>query len=172
MKKRFPLLYYQTYHHSWRGSALTLLVVAGGLRVWGAPALRDYEAVLTLAAGLGALVWVLGSALSRMAFVAVSQDSLAIQLPLWRVRFPFEAMTLTRLVAFDSISPSKAEDDWLRDRSALVVELKRWPMPFALARFWLGREFAAPNRVVLLVADWASLRQGIEAGIARKRVPF
>jgi len=103
MNKKFYLIPYHYYFESWRLLAAALFVVAFALLIWSPAPLRNYQGVLTLAAGLGALVFVLGFALHRLAFVVVADSGIAVQLPLWRVKIPFDAIKVTRTTTLGAV---------------------------------------------------------------------
>src|SRR5207247_4694176 len=122
MKKKFYLMTYHYYFESWRLLSAILLAVALALWIWSPAPLQPFQALLMLAAGLGALVLVFGFAMYRLAFVAVGDKGLVVQLPFWRVRFPFDAVKLARTTSLNSLTSGKWDAD-LGELSALQVDV-------------------------------------------------
>ncbi len=168
MKKRFALAVYVRYWHAWRGVSLILVILSLALLVLAADAMRPYRDLLRLTAGLGALTFVLGLAMGSLAFVAVGRDSLVIQLPLWRMRIPLTEVFATRLVTLDGAAPGIWKDRELANMSAVLVELRKWPQPTRIARFWLGR-LVQGNSLLLPAADTLDLRRALDAALLEQR---
>ncbi len=167
MNKKFYLMPYHYYFESWRLLAAMLFVLAFSLLIWSPPQVRDYQSVLMLAAGLGALVFVFGFALHRLAFVVVGSGGVAVQLPLWRMKIPFDAIKLTRTTALNTITTGKWDPD-LAELSALFIELSRWPQPHSVLKMWLGKLVLA-NGIVLPVDDVIGLNRAVDSGLSRLR---
>ena len=165
MAKKFYLIPYAYYYESWRLLSAVLFVVAAALLVWSPAPLRPYQTVLMLSAGLGALVFVLGFALYRLAFVAVGDSGIVVQLPFWRVRFPFAAVKTTRPTTLGALPTGKKWDPELAERTSLLVELNAWPQPPSVMRFWLGR-LVMPNAIALPVDDVVGLNRAVDKGMS------
>ena len=167
MKKKFYLMTYHYYFESWRLLSAILLAVALALLIWSPAPLQPFQALLMLAAGLGALVLVFGFAMYRLAFVAVGDKGLVVQLPFWRVRFPFDAVKLARTTTLNSLTSGKWDAD-LGELSALQVDVEQWPQPQSVLKFWLGK-LVLSDAIVLPVDDVIGLSRALEVGLSRLR---
>ena len=164
MNKRFPLIPYVVFHERWRGLAVLLFLLSLSLLLLAPPPDPAWRLVLQFAAALGALVFVLGFAMAHLAFVIVGQSALVVQLPLWRVKMNLADIRELRLLTLDRASPGQWTGDELEDQSALMMELKRWPQPPSVLRFWLGR-LVLTNALLLPVDDVIALRRAIDSGL-------
>lgn len=167
MRKKFYLHPYRYYFESWWLLAAALFVLSVALLVWSPPALQPYRTVLVLSAGLGALVWVLGFAMHRLSFVAVGDRGVAVQLPLWRVRFPYTAIKVTRPTTLGALPTGKWDQD-LAERSALLLELNAFPQPSPIMKFWMGK-LVMRNAIALPVDDVIGLNRAVDKGMAALR---
>jgi len=161
MSKQYRLSIYQLYWHYWRVISFLLLALSLVMLVFTPQQVRDYRAVLMLTAGLGALVLVLGFAMTTLSFVAVGRRGVVVQLPLWRIQIPFEHIQSIRVVTLGSVAPGQWKDADMAELSALLVELNRWSQPRPLLRFWLGRTVLG-NAVVLPVDDVLGLHREVD----------
>lgn len=168
MNTRFPLIPYVVFHERWRGLALVLLVLSLVLLVLAPPADPNYRLVLQLAAGLGALVFVLGFAMAQLAFAMVGRNDLVVQLPLWRVKIPFADIGAVRLLTLERAAPGRWAGSDLEDQNTVLLEIKRWPQAQTVLRFWLGRLVLA-DALLLPVDDVIALNRAIAAGFDRLR---
>ncbi|MEP7198451.1 MAG: hypothetical protein ABI874_01425 [Chloroflexota bacterium] len=168
MNKKFALLPYQNFYDRWRGLSLLVAALSLVLLVFAPPSVPAYRTVLTLAAGLGALIFVLGFALSLLAFVAVGKKGVAVQLPLWRAHIPFTSIHTARISSLDLTAPGKWREHDRADVSAVVLELTLWPQPQSVLRFWLGR-LVLNSAIVLPVSDVLSLRRAVDVGLAQMK---
>jgi len=156
--------------HAWpiaRHLVACVLALALALLLWSPAPLQPYQALLMLAAGLGALVLVFGFAMYRLAFVAVGDKGLAVQLPFWRVRFPFDAIKHTRTTTLNTLTTGKWDPD-LAQLSALQVDVEQWPQPQSVLKFWLGK-LVLQDGIVLPVDDVIGLNRALEIGLSRLR---
>ena len=164
MNKRFPLIPYVVFHERWRGLAVLLFLLSLSLLLLAPPPDPAWRLVLQFAAALGALVFVLGFAMAHLAFVIVGQSALVVQLPLWRVKMNLADIRELRLLTLDRAAPGQWTGDELEDQSTLLMELKRWPQPPSVLRFWLGR-LVLTNALLLPVDDVIALRRAIDSGL-------
>jgi hypothetical protein len=168
MKKRFALAIYARYWQAWRGVSLILLVLSLALLALAGDAMRAYRDLLLLTAGLGALTFVLGLAMSALAFVAVGSDAVVVQLPFWRIRLPLEQIYATRLVTLDGAAPGAWRDRELAAMSAVLVELREWPQSPHLARVWLGK-LVQDKGLILPVSDTLGLRRAVDGALQERQ---
>lgn len=168
MTRRYLLIPYLVYFERWRGLAVVLCLLSLALLVFAPPQDRNYRLVLQLSAGLGALVFVLGFAMAQLSFVTVGKTTLAVQLPFWRVKISLADIAGLRLLTLDRAAPGQWNGSELEDQSTLLLELKRWPQPRPVLRFWLGR-LVLSDALLLPVEDVIGLRQAIDAGFDRVR---
>ena len=168
MTRRYLLIPYLVYFERWRGLAVVLFLLSLALLVFAPPQDRNYRLVLQLSAGLGALVFVLGFAMAQLSFVTVGKTTLAVQLPFWRVKISLADIAGLRLLTLDRAAPGQWHGSELEDQSTLLLELKRWPQPRPVLRFWLGR-LVLSDALLLPVEDVIGLRQAIDAGFDRMR---
>jgi hypothetical protein len=168
MKKRYLLIPYLLYFERWRGLSVLLCLLSLALLFFAPPPGRDYRLVLQFSAGLGALIFILGFAMAHLAYITVGQTTIAVQLPLWRVKISLADIKETRLLTLDRAAPGKWDDSEIADQSALLLDLKRWPQPEPVLRFWLGRLVLA-DALILPVDDVISLKRAVDAGFDRLR---
>jgi hypothetical protein len=169
MTKRYLLIPYLVYFERWRGLSALLCLLSLALLFFAPPPGRDYRLVLQLSAGLGALIFVLGFAMAHLAYVTVGKTTLAVQLPLWRVKISLADIGALRLLTLDKAAPGRWKDPEMADVSALLLDLKRWPQPEPVLRFWLGR-LVLHNALILPVEEVIKLRRAIDAGFDRLKV--
>jgi hypothetical protein len=162
MSKRYRLMPYQFFFEAWRGLATTLVILSGALLLLDPDGIRDYRSILTLACGLGMLILAWGFGMSRLSFVAVGSKAIVIQLPLWRIRVPFDAIRNTRMVSLDKVAPDRFKDVETAELSAVLLDLDHWPQPPKVMAFWLGK-LVLPDGVLLPVSDVIGLRRAIDA---------
>ena len=168
MNKRFLLIPYLVFYERWRGLAVVLCLLSFALLIFAPPPQPSYRLVLQLSAGLGALVFVLGFAMAHLSYVSVGKTTLALQLPLWRVKISLADIGELRLLTLDRAAPGQWNGSDLEDQSTLLLELKRWPQPQSVLRFWLGR-LVLDQALLLPVEDVIGLRRAIDSGLDHLR---
>lgn len=183
-KKRgnqFPLLIYS--HHWKRWSCMgPLLVIASVALFLVAPRLDIPEMLRWLAlfpALAGIMLFLYGLLTRHVPSVRLTRKYLRIQGPLYPLAISYNRVTGTRPVQTSSVFDPKhdraARSAWppkYWGMTALIVELKQFPVSESWLHLWLDRHLFLPNGtgLVLLVNDWMELSQQLDSIMAEHRL--
>ena len=172
--KRFRLMIYGRMWQRWAWPC-TLTVPASIALWWFAPRVSILYAQfrpLTLIPGAVALIILAYSYLARrLACVQCKPNHLRIQTPLYPLVVSYSRIKTVRpqtfAQVFDPAGEKKARQRWLRPywgRTALVVDLSRYPVAKAWLRLWFSPYLLAPHATgfVLLVKDWMALSRQMD----------
>ena len=180
--KKHPLLAYRIRYRRNRGlyfiAAIALLAFYAAIRLLPAetwanvPWVRQIDWLLLL----GGIV-VLAFAIFRIIagaipYVQCTERNIKLQAPIYQVVFSYKRVHETRpntlFHVFEKGGLTRGErkfvlDDKYGGRTAVIVEMNRWPMSLRWMRFWLGNlVFSSDNRaLVLWVEDWMTLNREI-----------
>lgn len=183
--KKYPLLAYRIRYRRNRGLyffvAIVVLALYAAIRLlpnetWAeaplvnVPWVRDYSLAFLI---IGIIVLVLAFfriIAGAIPYVQCSERNIKIQAPLYQVVFSYKRVQETRpntlFHVFEKGGLSRGErkfvlDDKYGGQTAVVVEMKSWPMNIRSLRFWLGNlVFSSDNRaLVLWVEDWMALNR-------------
>jgi hypothetical protein len=167
MRKRHPLLLYRRLAAYYRGPLLLLLLVSVGLLAWDPPELQELRSVL-------GVTLVLSAALLLLTFL---MSTLHVQLPLYRLRVPYESIVETRSVTIRQLFPPSKQPFSSRgflaplwQLTAVVVDLEWLPQPRWRLRLWMDGRMILKKGLVLLVKDHRALRRQIDEAVVRWRV--
>jgi len=171
-----PLVIYRRLASYYGWPSLWLLVVSGGLLVWDHPAFEGLRLALTLAVLLSLTLLLLTFVMSRLASVRCGEDGLLVQLPLYRVRVPYDTITTTRTAGLGTLFPpsrqpftSRAFLNPLWQLPAVVVEVEWLPQPRWQLRLWMDPRMILKGALVLLVKDHRTFRSQIDEAMIRWR---
>lgn len=173
--KRFPLLVYRALARRWFGPALWM-IPAGVLLWWVASRFSGlatrYAPLALVISGVGTLI-ALYALLARRAGVRCFSDHFTIYTPLYPVAFAYRRIQTTRPTELDTIFPQQKEKGARRrlyqglwHKTALVVDLKGYPLPRWWLKLWLSPYLFSPQKtgLVLLVEEWMALSRQLDEG--------
>ncbi len=181
MKKRaarFPLLVY-TPLRRWGSLGLLTVLVVGTFwllmpRVLGPTPLRPLALLAALAGGV---LFVYGRFAPRVAHIRCEPSGLRLQGPLMPLLISYRRIEGTRLAPLAKVfDPQKdrAARRWppaYWGMTAVLVDLKGYPVPLWWLRLWFDRHLFMPNGtgLVLLVEDWLGLSQQLDGALSAYR---
>jgi hypothetical protein len=177
MRKRHPLLLYRRLAAYYRGPLILLLLASVGLLAWDPPELQELRSVLGVTLVLSTALLLLTFLMSTLAFVRCGQQYLHVQLPLYRLRVPYESIVETRSVTIRQLFPPSKQPFSSRgflaplwQLTAVVVDLEWLPQPRWRLRLWMDGRMILKKGLVLLVKDHRALRRQIDEAVVRWRV--
>ncbi|MGC9399574.1 MAG: hypothetical protein ACP5HM_10620 [Anaerolineae bacterium] len=168
---RFPLLVYPTMVKSWRGPAFWL--IPAGVALWWAARHSEmlrYAWLGFVLSGVGALIF-LYTLLAGRAAVRCHTRHFTVVTPLYPVVFSYWRVEAVRPVEFATLYPPQKEKAarqrlyrQLWGKTAVVLDLKGYPLPKGWLRLWLHPYLFHPKHtgLVLLTEDWMALIRQIE----------
>jgi hypothetical protein len=172
--KRFHLLIYERMWQRWAWACI--LTIPASIALWwfapGVPILYAPFRPLALVPGTVALVILAYTYLARrLAWVQCRSNHLRIQTPLYPLVVSYSRIKGVRpqtfAQVFDPAGEKEARRRWLRPywgRTALVLDLSKYPMARAWLRLWFSPYFLAPDSTgfVFLVKDWMALSRQLD----------
>lgn len=175
---RFPLLIYQAPSRKRLTQSVWLLIL--GVVLWGYvsftpnPKLSLYGTLGLVCAGIG-LFNALYALMALGAHIHCRPKYFSIRGPLYTVNFSYSRVDTIRPVQFNSLFPPEAQKAHARRdfarlwaKTAIVVDLKSYPISAQWLRFWFGPYLLLPkaNGLVLVTEDWMALSRQLETGRA------
>lgn len=171
---RFRLLIYERMWQRWAWPC-TLIVPASVVLWWFAPRLSitdELHRALALVPALVSLtILTLAFLAQRRAWVQCRANHLRIQTTFYPLTVSYGRLKGVRPQPFFEVfSPSEektARQNWLRpywSKTALVVELSKYPLKKAWLRLWLSPYLLRPGAAgfVFLVEDWMRLSRQLD----------
>ncbi len=178
--KRFPLLIYQTLAQ--HRQTLAFWLIPGGIALWWIAGQGKLPGMpsgwVPLMISLVGLLLFLHCLLARHAAVHCHARRFTVQTPFYPVTFSYRRIENVRPVAFNEIFPPEQEKDArvrfyqsLWGRTAVVVTLKKYPLPLWWLQIWANSYLLAPKGagLILLVDEWMALTRQLELGRERLR---
>lgn len=176
--KRHQLLIYHQMSRRVRNVALLIFLVVAVMGVYDQyePFLGDDWILWWPAVALFFAVWAYYALLVPRSAVLVRPDCLRVQGPIRGIDISYAGV---RTVTSTDISHHYGREklsnnerqllEPLRQKTALLVELKRWPKSLRWARLWFPRLLLSGTGpgLLLIVDDWLALSQDVE--VARDR---
>lgn len=188
--KRYPLIVYRHIVGRWWGAMIFL-----GLGMF---ALAYSEYIDPLAAlfpqrwqvfaGVGALAILIGIffiVIRYLAYIQPYPDHLKLVTPFMRLNISYKRIHKTTMTEMRLLFPPKSLSGWMQDifsplatKTAMIVDLKSYPVSPTLLRLFLSRFFFKDKtpHLVILVDDWMrfssemeSMRTGVEPEPQAKR---
>ena len=172
--EQFPLLIYKTIARRWRGPAF-LLIPAGFVLWWAIQ--RSGESDLGarawwafLISGVGVLLF-LYTLLAGRACIRCYEDHFTLRTPLYPVVFSYRRVKSVRPIEFAKLRPPQDERGARRrlyhrlwGRTAVVIDLRGYPLPAWWLRLWFNAYLFHPKTtgLVVLTEDWMGLIRQIE----------
>lgn len=176
VRARHPLLLYRRLAGYWRLPSVLLVLLSAGLLIWNHAVWQELRLVLVLTFLLPLVLLILTFIMSRLAYVQCREDALLIQLPLHRLRVPYESVLETRAAfMYELFPPSKQPFssrgflDPLWEMSAVVLRLRYLPQPRQQLRLWMDSRMIIQDGMVLLVKDYMGLRREIQHAMTHWR---
>ena len=178
--ERFPLLIYQTLAHHWQ--ALAFWLIPGGVALWWSYGQNESPGMsgswVPLIISLVGLLLFLYCLLARHAAVRLHDSHFTVQTPFYPVTFSYRRIESIRSVVFSKIFPPEQEKgarvrfyQSLWGKTAVVVTLKKYPLPLWWLQLWASSYLLAPQGagLILLVDEWMALTRQLDLGRERLR---
>ena len=189
---KFPLVVYQHLLNRWWTP-----MIAMGLGMFGiaygqymeplGPFLPMRWMPFVAIGGLAILVGIFFLIIRQVAYVQVFPGYLKFVTPFLRLNISSKRIHKTTTVEMRQLFPPKSMSGWIRDifaplagQTAIIVELKSFPISPVILRMFLSRFFFKDKtpHVVILVKDWMrlsseldSMKSGIDPNPASVRKP-
>jgi len=128
-----------------------------------------------LFAGIGALAILIGIfflVIRQIAYIQAFPGYIKLVTPFMRVNISYKRLVKTTTTEMKQLFPPKSMSGWIRDifaplasKTAIVLELKSYPVPPAVLRMFLSRFFFKDKtpHLVILVKDWMKLSAEIDS---------
>ncbi len=171
---RFRLLIYERMWQRWAWPCI-LIIPASIALWWYAPLIPIISARFSLLALVPAVVslviLIYAQLAKRTACVQCRPKHLRIQTPLYPLVISYSRIKIVRPSTFHQVfDPAKekvARQRWLMPywrKTALVVEISKYPFSKTWLRLWFSPYLLAPNTTgfVLLVEDWMALSRQLD----------
>ena len=171
---RFRLLIYERMAQRWTWACI-VIAIASFVLWWFAPRakmIREPYRPLILIPGLAALTILAYVFLARrLAWVQCRPNQLRIQAPIYRLDVSYSRIKTVRpstlAQAFDPAAQKSFTRGWLQPywgKTAIMVELSKYPLDERWLRLWFNRFLFAPTGTgfVLLVEDWMGLSRQLD----------
>ncbi len=175
--KRYPLLIYEHTLKRWY-PATFLLSVALFAFWWFLPVIMPNKGAnwvddLAFYSSIGALVLgIFFMAIRKMAYVRPYPDHLRLATPFLRLKISYKRFHKTTTAEMQALFPPSSLSSWLREqmaplmtKTAIVVELKKFPLPYPVLRLFLSPFFFKDKtpHLVLLVDKWLRFSSEMES---------
>ena len=157
-RKRHPLLFQQSLSEQVFWPSVTIIAVCAALLLWNPAKLAPYRVhMMIILTGTG-LVLIATLVFRMRAYVQCRPEGVRLQLPLYQLTIPYQAIRATRPTELYRMFPPSKE---------------RWPQRRYLMRLWLPKYMLAPDRpgLVLAVSDWMALSSDLDELEVRSRQP-
>jgi hypothetical protein len=177
-RKRHPLLFQQSLSEQVFWPSVTIIAVCAALLLWNPAKLAPYRVhMMIILTGTG-LVLIATLVFRMRAYVQCRPEGVRLQLPLYRLIIPYEAIRATRPTELYRMFPPSKER-WpqrqylmrLSGVTVVVLEMDELPAPRFQLRLWLPKYMLSPDRtgLVLAVPDWMALRSDLDELEVRSR---
>ncbi len=172
---KFPLVVYRHLLSRWWTPMFAIGLVMFAL-AYGEYAHPAYPIVpWQFLAGVGVLalcVGILFLAIRRMAYIQPMPGYIKLVTPFMRINISYKRLVKTTTAEMRQLFPAKSMSGWIRgifeplaSQTAIVLELKSYPVSPALLRMFLSRFFFKDRtpHLVILVRDWMRLSAEIDS---------
>ena len=174
---KFPLVVYQHMLNRWWTPmfAIGLVMFALAYEQYNHPVYQYVAWRWQLFAGIGVLAILIGIfflVIKQLAFIQAFPGYLKLVTPFMRVNISYKRLHKTTTTEMGQLFPPKSMSGWVRDifqplanQTAIVLELKGYPISPTILRMFLSRFFfkdKTPN-LVILVKDWMRLSSEIDS---------
>jgi len=179
-RRRHPLLFQQSLSEQVFWPSVTILAVCAALLIWNPVKLTPYRVqVMIVLTGTG-LVLIATLVFRMRAYVQCRPEGVRLQLPLYQLTIPYQAIRATRPTELYRMFPPSKER-WPQRRylmrlsgvTVIVLDMDELPASRFLLRLWLPKYMLAPDRpgLVLAVSDWMALSSDLDELEVRSRQP-
>ena len=182
--RRHPLVLYMVIIDLWwkklLGIGLVLIAFVAAM-IWvpsvlpGYAPVRVQDWVLVLSGIAGAaslLLAIILAAARKFAYVQAYEDHLRLATPLLRMRISYQRIIQSTSTEMKRLFPLESLKGWKRNfmrplamGTAIVLEMKGWPLPRSLLTLFLSIFFFPDKnpRLALLVPDWIQFSMELES---------
>lgn len=182
--RRHPLVVYMVIIDLWwkklLGIGLVLVAFVAAM-IWVPTVLPDYapvrvkEWILVLSGVAGAasiLLAIILAAARKFAYVQAFEDHVRLAIPLLRMRISYQRIIQSSSTEMKRLFPLESLKGWKRNfmrplakGTAIVLEMKGWPLPRPLLTLFLSAFFFPDKnpRLALLVPDWIQFSMELES---------
>ena len=174
---KFPLVVYQHLLNRWWTPmfAIGLVLFALAYGEYTDPIYRYISWRWQLFAGIGVLALLIGIfflVIKQIAYIQAFPGYLKLVTPFMRVNISYKRLHKTTTVEMRQLFPPKSMSGWVRDifqplasQTAIVLELKSYPISPTFLRIFLSRFFFKDKtpHLVILVKDWMRLSSEIDS---------
>ncbi len=175
--KRYPLLIYEYTLSKWYPAtffiAIFLLILWWFMPMYlPKPDEKWKDLLLLVVSGAAFLLTIFLFFMRKVAHIRPYKDHLRIVTPFLRLNISYKRILQTRPTDMISLFPASTLSDWQFDsmkkllaKTALVVELKSYPMSRSVLKFFLSPFFFKDNtpHFVFLVENWMGLSTELES---------
>lgn len=174
---KFPLIVYQHLLNRWWtpmfAIGLVMFLLAYG--EYTDPVHKFIPWRWQLLAGIGALAILIGIfflVIRQIAYIQAFPGYIKLVTPFLRVNISYKRLVKTTTAEMKQLFPPKSMSGWIRDifaplasKTAIVFELKSYPVPQAVLRMFLSRFFFKDKtpHLVILVKDWMKLSAEVDS---------
>jgi hypothetical protein len=174
---KFPLIVYQHLLNRWWtpmfAIGLVMFLLAYG--EYTDPVHKFIPWRWQLLAGIGALAILIGIfflVIRQIAYIQAFPGYIKLVTPFLRVNISYKRLVKTTTAEMKQLFPPKSMSGWIRDifaplasKTAIVLELKSYPVPSTVLRMFLSRFFFKDKtpHLVILVKDWMGLSAEIDS---------
>jgi hypothetical protein len=173
---KFPLVVYQHLLNRWWTPmfAIGLVMSALAYEQYTHPIYRFITWRWQLFAGVGILAILIGIfflVIKQIAYIQAFPGYLKFVTPFMRINISFKRIRKTTTTEMRQLFPPKSMSGWVRDifqplasQTAIVLELKKYPISPFILRLFLSRFFFKDKtpHLVILVKDWMRLSSEID----------
>lgn len=174
---KFPLVVYQHMLNRWWTPMFAIGLVMFALAYDQSihPIYKFIAWRWQLFAGIGVLAILIGIfflIIKQIAYIQVFPGYLKLVTPFMRVNISFKRLHKTTTAEMKQLFPPKSMSVWMRDifqplasQTAIVLELKGYPISPVILRMFLSRFFFKDKtpHLVILVKDWMRLSSEIDS---------
>lgn len=175
--KRYPLLVYEHILKRWYPAIFTLSI-ALAVFWWFLPTIMPTKVAnwldnLVFYSSIGALsLSIFFVSIRKMAYIRPYRNYLRLATPFFRVNISYKRIQKTTTTEMQSLFPASSLSAWTREqmsplmfKTAIVLELKSFPLPYPVLRLFLSPYFFKDKspHFVLLVEEWMRFSSEIES---------
>jgi hypothetical protein len=175
--RRYPLIVYQHLLNRWWTPmfAIGLVMFALAYGEYTHPVYRFIPWRWQLFAAIGVLAILIGIfflIIRQIAYIQPFPGHVKLVTPFMRLNISYKRLHKTTTTEMRYLFPPKSMSGWMRDifaplasQTAVVLELKSYPIPPAILRLFLSRFFFKDKtpHFVILVKDWMGLSSEIDS---------
>jgi uncharacterized integral membrane protein len=175
--RKYPLIIYQHIVNRWWFPmiAIGLVMFLLAYEEYTDPVYKYIPWRWQLFAGIGILAILVGVfffVIKYLAYIQPFPGYIKLATPFLRVHISYKRIHKTTTTEMGQLFPPKSMSGWMRDifaplasRTAIILELKAYPIPSFVLRMFLSRFFFRDKtpHFVILVKDWMGLSAEIDS---------